>query len=37
MAPNTTQEKMDKSNKLTIYGLIPTTEFQMVKCCSDVI
>jgi hypothetical protein len=37
MAPNTTKEEMDKPNRLTIYGLVPTIEFQMVKCCADVI
>lgn len=37
MSPQSAKEEMDKPKSLTIYGLIPTIEYQMVKCCAHVI
>lgn len=35
MAPQSGKTEMEKQKCLTIYGLIPTIEFQMVKCCVE--
>lgn len=35
MAPKLLKEEMENVKLLKIYGLIPTIEFQMVKCCAE--
>jgi len=34
---NKTEQLPEKMNTIKVYGLLPTVEFQKVKCCAEVI